>query len=249
MKTIVIGGASGIGLATVYQLAKNNHDIGVIDRNADALKQLLNDCEDQGFTVSVASADVCNPDQVAEAFQVLDPERELTKLVNCAGIGKEVPFLDTSLDLFKKIVDVNLTGTFICSQLAAKRMAANGGGVIINIASVSGLRANRERSAYGASKAGVIMLSQIMANELASENIRVNIVAPGPITTHLTDTMHSDETRQQWNDQVPMHRYGNTEDIAAGIEFLLSENAQYVTGAVLPIDGGFYSSGIVRPAN
>ena len=165
-------------------------------------------------------------------------------LVNSAGIGADVPFLDTPAALFDRIMAVNLRGTFLIGQACARAMAA--GGAIVNIASVSGLRGNTGRAAYGASKGGVITLTQVMACELAERGIRVNAIAPGPVETPLVAQVHDEAVRAAFGRFIPMHRYGIPEEIAAAAAFLCSHDASYVTGQVLGVDGGFLAAGMRR---
>ena len=127
-------------------------------------------------------------------------------------------------------------------------MRDGGGGAIVNIASVSGVTANVGRSAYGASKGGVVLLSQVMAVDLASAGIRVNVLAPGPVDTPLVAQMHHASIRSQWTDAVPMHRYARPEEMAGAAVFLCSEDASYITGHVLAVDGGFLGSGLTAGA-
>jgi NAD(P)-dependent dehydrogenase (short-subunit alcohol dehydrogenase family) len=174
----------------------------------------------------------------------LSAHGRLDCLVNSAGIGADVPFLQTSAEKFDRIIAVNLRGTFLIGQACARVMGA--GGAIVNIASVSGLRGNTGRAAYGASKGGVITLTQVMACELAELGIRVNAIAPGPVDTPLVAAVHDAEVRAAFNSFVPMRRYGTPEEIAAAAAYLCSDDASYVTGHVLAVDGGFLAGGMKR---
>ncbi|MDE2327968.1 MAG: SDR family oxidoreductase, partial [Rhodospirillales bacterium] len=149
-------------------------------------------------------------------------------------------------ELFDRIIAINLRGTFLVAQAAARAMVAQGGGAIVNIASVSGMRGNVGRTAYGASKGGVVIMSQVMAVELATAGVRVNVIAPGPVDTPLVARMHDAEIRRIWTDAVPMRRYATPEEIAGAAAFLCSEDAGYVTGHVLAVDGGFLGTGVQR---
>ena len=165
-------------------------------------------------------------------------------LVNCAGVAKVFPFLEFPLENFLATMEVNVTGTFLCAQHAARLMLRNRWGRIVNIASVAGMRAvGTGRTAYGTSKGAVIALTRQMAVELAAHGITANAVAPGPVDTPMTRVLHSEQFRRDYARAIPMERYGATGEIAAAVMYLASEEASYVTGSVLPVDGGFLSSG------
>jgi NAD(P)-dependent dehydrogenase (short-subunit alcohol dehydrogenase family) len=169
----------------------------------------------------------------------------LTGVVNSAGIGRDVPALDTSVDLFRRMLEVNLIGSFVVSREAARHMRARGGS-IVNIASVSGIKGNKGRVAYGASKGGVLTMTKVMAVELASLGIRVNAIAPGPIETPLVQEIHTPEVRAAWMTTVPQRRYGSPAEIAGAAVFLLDDRkSSYVTGQTICVDGGFTAAGII----
>src|SRR5262249_50112376 len=170
----------------------------------------------------------------------------LTGLVNSAGIGSDVHCLDTTTALFRKTLEVNLVGSFIVAREVARAMGQRGRGSIVNIASVSGLRGNKGRVAYGASKAGVINMTQVMAVELAPHGIRVNAIAPGPIETPLVQTMHSEASRAAWTNLVPQHRYAAPAEVAGAAIFLLDDSkSSFVTGQTICVDGGFTAAGLI----
>ncbi len=157
-------------------------------------------------------------------------------IVDSAGIGSDVPFLETSLTTFDRILSVNLRGSFIVGQAAARVMRETGGGAIVNVASVSGITGNAGRSAYGAPKWGVVGLSRVMAIDLATCGIRVNVIAPGAVETPLVDRMQPLEDAKQWTERTPLRRYAKPEEIAGAAVFLCSADASYITGHVLVVD-------------
>jgi NAD(P)-dependent dehydrogenase (short-subunit alcohol dehydrogenase family) len=239
---MVTGGLSGIGAATCEKLVAEGARVVAADLAADATA--LTDA-----VIAPLKLDIAEAVSVAAAVDaVLSAHGRLDGLVNSAGIGREQPFLETPLEAFDRLVAVNLRGTFLIGQAAARAMAANGGGSIVNLASVSGMIGSAGRSAYGASKGGVITLSKVMAVELAAAGIRVNVIAPGPIETPMVRDMHSAETRAEWGRRTPMKRYGTPAEVAAVAAFLLSDEASYITGHVVTVDGGFIAQGLAAPA-
>ena len=226
---VVTGGVSGIGAAVVERFVDEGAEVVAADIALGGR-----------WRVDVSQEASC-----AELVQaVLAEHGRIDCLVNSAGIGGDTPFLETTLAAFDRILAVNLRGTFLIGQACARAMRA--GGSIVNIGSVSGLRGNVGRAAYGASKGGVVTLSQVMATELAALGIRVNVIAPGPVDTPLAAELHDDATKRAWTGAVPLGRYGTAEEIAAAALYLCSDEAGYVTGHVLAVDGGFLAGGLRR---
>ncbi|WP_341989366.1 SDR family NAD(P)-dependent oxidoreductase [Azorhizobium sp. AG788] len=245
---IVTGGASGIGLALVEGLLSDGWRVTAADVVPASIASAKAQLAKFGDQVRFAQVDVADEaavvDSIAATVRDFGP---LWGVVNSAGIGKDLPALDTSAEFFRKILNVNLVGTFVVAREAAKAMAAAGGGSIVNIASVSGLRGNLGRAAYGSSKAGVVMLTQILAVEFAPLKIRVNGIAPGPIETPLVKAMHTDEARAGWMKTVPMKRYADPSEVSGAIAFLLDETkSSFVTGQTLAVDGGFMAGGLIE---
>ncbi|HHZ07552.1 MAG TPA: SDR family oxidoreductase [Rhizobiales bacterium] len=239
---VVTGGASGIGLAVTERLLDDGWPVAVLDADADALAA-AEEAFSQENAIFVA-ADVTDEEQLGEAFdEVVDRLGLIGGLVNSAGIARDLPADETSAELFRQILDINLVGSFLAARCALERMGA--GLSIVNIASVSGLRANRGRVAYGASKAGVKMMSEVLALEFGGRGVRVNCVAPGPIETPMVAKLHAAEDRKAWLARVPQARYGEPEEVAAAIAFLLSPEASYINGHTLAVDGGFLTAGII----
>ncbi|MDX2203391.1 MAG: SDR family oxidoreductase [Hyphomicrobiaceae bacterium] len=242
----ITGAASGIGFATARQLLAEGWRVAIADRDAAALDTARSAL---GGAAGILALPLDITDEAAAAAAIarcVEALGGLDGVVNSAGIAADVPALDTPVDLFRRVLDVNVVGTFIVAQAAARVMAARGGGAIVNIASVSGLRGNKGRSAYGASKGAVVTLTQVLANDLARFHIRVNAVAPGPVDTPMVKAMHVDTDRALWSRHLPMRRYGTPEEIAGPIAFLLDgAKSSYITGEILAIDGGFTGAGII----
>lgn len=240
---IVTGGASGIGLAVAERLLDDGWGVAVIDADAGALAEaedLLN-----GEEAIFLTADVTDEDEIAEAFdQAVDAYGPVSALVSCAGIRREMPFEQTSAEVLRQILEINLVGAFIAAQAALARM--DDALAIVHLASASGLRANSGCAAYGASKAGVKMLTEIMALELAGRGVRANCVAPGLVESSIASFDEDADRRRAWLAHTPQRRSVEPGEIAAAVAYLLSPEASSITGHTLTIDGGFSVAGVQR---
>jgi NAD(P)-dependent dehydrogenase (short-subunit alcohol dehydrogenase family) len=239
---VVTGAASGIGRAVTEMLLGEGWHVRALDRNAAAVDVLRKDVG-AARALSTFEVDVTQTEEVERIISdASDPP--LRGLVCCAGIGDNTPFLQVPLASLRSVMDVNFIATFAICQAAARRMVKGGGGSIVNISSVSGLRANAGRSAYGSSKAAIEMLSKVMAAELAAFGVRVNTLAPGPVLTAMAAELHVGAERERLLGSVPQRRYGSPEEIAHGVAFLLDgRRSAYVTGHTLCVDGGMYGAG------
>ncbi len=238
---IVTGGASGIGLATARRFVAEGARVVVLDRDERALAHL------PGEVPGVAAAipcDVSEPAEVERAFAQVD-ERfgPPGVLIANAGISIRHRFLDITPDEWRRVMSVNLDGVFFCAQAAARRMVETGRGVILMTASTNGVVGHPFYADYNASKAGVILLARSMALELAPA-VRVNAVAPGYVLTPMQRAEYTDEMLDATNAKIPLRRHATAEEVAALFAYLASDEAAYLTGAVIPIDGGELAGGL-----
>ena len=231
----VTGGASGIGLAIARSLLDEGWRVVIADRAQGNLDKARGSFGEHDALRLERAIDRCDTD--------FGP---LVGLVNSAGIfGSETSALETDTGLFRQILEINLIGSFITSRTAARRMRARGSGSIVNISSISGLRGNFGRVAYGASKAAVIQMTKVMAVELAPDRVRVNAIAPGPVETPMVRDVHTQDMRAEWLRMVPQRRYCEPEELAGAAAFLLDERkSSYITGQTISVDGGFTAAGL-----
>jgi NAD(P)-dependent dehydrogenase (short-subunit alcohol dehydrogenase family) len=242
---IVTGSARGIGLAIAKALAREGAGVAVADVNLDGAKTAAASL--QGPTRSIAlGVNVADPKSVtAMVAKAREAFGRIDILINNAGVGGNTPFLETSLEEWNRIIAINLTGAFMVAQAVAREMVKTGGGKIVNIASLSGQRGGNGRAAYGSAKAGLELLTKVMAVELAPYNINVNNIAPGAIETEMAKFAHDAATRAAYNYLIPMTRYGTPEEIADAAVFLCSDESRYVHGHTLNVDGGFRAAGLM----
>jgi len=244
---LVTGAARGIGLATAKRFLADGWRVALLDIDGENLARTYTDLGKPDVTLAL-TCDVADAEGVARAVDAVAKKfGRLDALVNNAGIAIFKPILDITYEDWARVLAVNLTGPFLCTQAAAPLMRDSGGGAIVNITSISGLRASTLRTAYGTSKAGLAHLTKQQAVELASLGIRVNAVAPGPVDTAMAKAVHTPEIRADYHDHMPLNRYGLESELAEAIFFLCSERSSYITGQVLAVDGGFDSTGIGLP--
>jgi NAD(P)-dependent dehydrogenase (short-subunit alcohol dehydrogenase family) len=244
---VVTGAARGIGLATAKRFFAEGWSIVMLDileeQQAAEASALGDDAR-----VLALRCDVSDVAAVNDAFAAAKARfGRVDAMVANAGTATFGPMLETTPDDWARVLAVNLSGVFHCGQAAARIMAERGAGAIVNIGSISGLRASTLRIAYGTSKAGVIHLTKQQAAELGEHGIRVNCVCPGPVDTAMALKVHTKDIRQDYHDHMPLNRYGLEDELAASIWFLCSDEASYITGQVLAVDGGFEATGIGLP--
>ena len=243
---VITGGARGIGLAIAKAFVREGTAVAIADISREGAEEATADLKEQGGRAVAVAVNVADPTSVSAMVKsTLDALGRIDILINNAGVGGNTPFLETSLEEWNKIISINLTGAFLVAQACAREMVKTGGGKIVNIASLSGQRGGNGRAAYGSAKAGLELLTKVMAVELSPHNINVNNIAPGAIETEMAKYAHDQTTRAAYNYLIPMTRYGTPEEIADAAVFLCSDESRYVQGHTLNVDGGFRAAGLM----
>jgi NAD(P)-dependent dehydrogenase (short-subunit alcohol dehydrogenase family) len=236
---IITGASRGIGAAAAHAFAQAGASVVLAARDEQALDAVAQNIRLDGGQVLVVPTDVGDYDSVEHLIQeTLAAYGRLDAAFNNAGANQmPTPLADVSVVEFDRVVQVNLRGVFLAMKHEIPAMLASGGGAIVNVSSTAGLDGVRGIASYVATKHGIIGLTRSAALDYAQQNIRVNAVAPGPIDTYRLEHV-PDEARQRVADAVPMHRLGQPEEVAAAAAWLCSELASFVTGAIIPVDGG-----------
>ena len=242
---VITGAGSGIGEATAYRLSIDGFDVAILDIDkvkAETVARTVTDRNGSAFPVCV---DVTNSGSIEDAFAAIEAWRKAPDvLVNSAGIMKVSSIVDCALTDFRTVMDVNVTGAFLCAQRAAKGMLVQRHGRIVNLSSISAERAGIGRVAYGTSKGAVASLTRQLAMELGGSGITANCVAPGPVSTAMTQEYYTPETRRAYEAMIPARRLGTVDEVAHAIAFLSSERAGYINGVTLTVDGGYLAAGV-----
>jgi len=238
---LVTGGAAGIGKSTCERFASEGATVHVWDLNTEAGKELVKDFSSKGWKSAFRKVDVTSFEDVKEGIDAIIAESgRLDVLINNAGITMDKTLVKMDPETWQKVIDVNLTGVFNCTKNAVPFMIEGGGGVILNASSVVGLYGNFGQTNYVATKAGVIGMTKTWARELGRKNIRVNAVAPGFIATEMVQKM-PEKVIEGMVSKTPIGRMGKPEDIASAYAYLASDEASFITGTTLSVDGGIIS--------
>ena len=235
---LVTGGAQGIGRTISEELARAGAHVVLGDVNLEGAQATAEAINISGGSASAVKIDVSNATEVREVFDfIMKDKKPVDIVVNNAGITRDGLMVRMKENDWDLVLDINLKGSFLCSQQAAKQMMKQKSGAIVNIASIVGEMGNFGQANYSASKAGVIGLTKTLAREVASRGIRVNAIAPGFIDTEMTRVL-DEEVRQKLIEQIPLARLGLPEDVARCVNFLVSDKSSYITGQVINLNGG-----------
>lgn len=234
----VTGGSRGIGEAIVAALAADGHHVVAVARNKEKLDAVIKSLTEKGLSAEAASVDIADSGALtAHIEQTIEKHGRLDILVNNAGITRDGLFMRMEDSDFDDVINTNLKSAFVACRAAARTMIRAKWGRIINISSVSGIIGNAGQVNYAASKAGVIGMTKSIARELAGKQVTANCVAPGFITTDMTDVLPQ-QIKDKVVELIPLRRFGTVQDIAAMVSFLASEKSGYITGQVMAVDGG-----------
>jgi meso-butanediol dehydrogenase / (S,S)-butanediol dehydrogenase / diacetyl reductase len=244
---VITGAARGIGLEVAKRFNKEGYHSVILDIDKAELTKCESDLKGEGG-FSFYACDVSNQQSVTETFaQIISQFSEVHALVNNAGIAIFKPAQEVTFEDWCAVMNTNLNGTFLCSQACLPALVLAKGS-IVNIASISGVRASTLRIAYGTSKAAIMHLTKQQAVEYGNRGVRANAVAPGPVETEMAKLVHSADIRTSYADAIPLARYGSTEEIANLVYFLCSPQASYINGQIIAADGGFDAAGVGLPS-
>jgi 3-oxoacyl-[acyl-carrier protein] reductase len=244
---VITGGAAGIGEAIARRLSADGFAVVIADLDGNRAEEIATEISAHGGRAAARQVDISAAESVAALFEWLTQDLgRCDVLVNNAGIAATASVSELPLERWNSTLAVNVTGALLMTQHAIPLMKKGGWGRVVNISSISGVRASAGRIAYGTSKAAIIGLTRQLAIELASDNITVNSVAPGPVDTATARAVHTELTRQSYARLIPMKRFGRPEEIAAAVSFLCSEDASYITGHTIPVDGGYLAAGVLE---
>ena len=235
---LITGASRGIGEAIARRLASEGATVLAAARTKDALARLVADITASGGRASPLTIDLADPASIEEGVKAgLSAHGQIDVLVNNAGITEDNLIVRMSKESWDRVIGTNLTGVFLMTQAVVRSMLRKRYGRIVNVTSVVGLMGNAGQANYAASKAGLVGLTKSVARELASRNITCNAVAPGFIATAMSEKM-TDAARESLSSEIPLGRLGTVDDVAAAVAYLASDEASYVTGAVLNVSGG-----------